>query len=252
MLFLYHQVYGVDHSPWVQAVLLGLEVKGLSYSLFGAPGPETIRESSKQGIKSVITMPALWYNGACFFDSYIILRMLDDKHPEPPLFPEGGDDAEEDWAMIQQLFMYAPAFRLRGSKLLRFWYEWSVMEDQFEQPEPLAAAVSAAARPFVTLWMFSLINFSGMTKDWDQEIPKIFVPALQYFERRLAESSGPYIRGNSLSYVDLGLMGHFQCMLGNLSDEVIGHIDENSPGLWIWLKVCVAQPQQLGCLSSQF
>lgn len=35
-------VYGTDHSPWVQAVMLTLELKQLEYSMLSTPGPKTM------------------------------------------------------------------------------------------------------------------------------------------------------------------------------------------------------------------
>ena len=79
-------------------------------------------------------MPALWYDDECWFDSLRILRMLDRRHPTPhPLFPEGNNSDDDptppDWQKLNSLFAYAPAFRLAGPKLARFWYEWSIMRD---------------------------------------------------------------------------------------------------------------------------
>ena len=59
--------------------------------------------------------------------------------------------------------------------------------------------------------------------------------------RRLApvsscqSSGGPFLHGQQLGVSDVGLLGHFQCMLGGLSDEVLPLIDAH-PALWRWLR----------------
>ena len=50
-------VYGQDHSPWVQTVLLGLHDKGISHTLTTVPPPSVF-------MKSGIMMPAASIDGA--------------------------------------------------------------------------------------------------------------------------------------------------------------------------------------------
>ena len=59
-------------------------------------------------------------------------------------------------------------------------------------------------------------------------------------ESLLREHGGPFLRGRTLSYLDMGLLGQFQCMLGNLSDEVLQYIDR-CPALWEWRR-CMRYP----------
>ena len=50
------EVYGVNHSPWVQAVLLGLHEKQIPYNITGVPPWETFKESG-------VLMPAACFDG---------------------------------------------------------------------------------------------------------------------------------------------------------------------------------------------
>ena len=73
-------VYGADHSPWVQAVLLGLHDGGIPHSLTSLPPLETFR-------KSGVMMPAARIDGGRWqLESAEILRdvgfgSITDEHP---------------------------------------------------------------------------------------------------------------------------------------------------------------------------
>ena len=45
-------VYGTDHSPWVQAVMLTLELKQLEYSMLSTPGPKTMAAGAASTARS--------------------------------------------------------------------------------------------------------------------------------------------------------------------------------------------------------
>ena len=230
-------VYGTDHSPWVQAVMLTLELKNLEYSLTSSPGPRTMSAGGNADhAESAFTMPALWHGETCIYDSFEIIRFLDAEYPDPPLFA-GIEPAQASahWQQFRNMFDY-PLLRTAGSKNLRFWYEWSLMAD--DHPSLVARLASRFARPFVTLWMYAIITMArrhiGADNIVEKMLPLRTLPALKYFERMLTESGGPFLLGDTISYLDIGLLGQFQCMLGNLSDEVLPIIDE-CPELWAWL-----------------
>ncbi len=72
------EVYGVDHSPWVQAVLLGLRERGIEHTLVSVPPVRVFRRSG-------ILMPAARIDGGPWMvDSEKILVALG--------FPEVSDD----------------------------------------------------------------------------------------------------------------------------------------------------------------
>jgi len=167
---------------------------------------------------------------------FISSVFLDSRYPDPPLFSGGTpEQVEGHWQQLRNLFDY-PLLRTAGSRNLRFWYEWSLMED--EAPSLIAHVASTFGRPFVTLWMYTIITMARQLIGADNIVQKMLplrtLPALQYFGSLLQKSGGPYLHGDRLSYLDIGLLGQFQCMLGNLSDEVLPFIDE-CPALWEWL-----------------
>ena len=89
-------IYGAYHSPWCQAVLLTLHIKGMKYTLTSVVDPQTIVESYRQGMPSSIWMPAMWYNGKCYYESTNIIELLDAKHPgqQPSLFYNTSEEDE--------------------------------------------------------------------------------------------------------------------------------------------------------------
>ena len=226
-----------------QAVLLTLHLKNLEYSFLTAVGPQTIIESYKQGVPCPLWRPALWYNGKCYYESSNIMQLLDEKHSDskhPRLFNAELREEEVSCNLnhLKMLFSYAQT-RVVGKKKLQFWYEWSIQKDKTSSE--MHRFFSRLFRPFTTLYLWVLINLSYhiMCKgSWPEES---FRQSVAYFSQKLKESSGSFIKGSSLTYIDLLLLGHFQCMFsgsngfGPLSKEVLPIIDEY-PLVWQWLK----------------
>ena len=44
-------------------------------------------------------------------------------------------------------------------------------------------------------------------------LPRRTLPALQHFEGLLQAHGGPYFGGQTLSFLDVGMLGQFQCMV---------------------------------------
>ena len=216
-------VYGTDHSPWVQAVMLTLELKQLEYSMTSSPGPLTMAagaESKATGRSSPFTMPALWHgDDLVLYESLPIIKFLDREYPDPPLF-EGFDEqqVQEHWQQFSAMFDY-PLMRTAGWRNLRFWYEWSFMVDT--HPSFVARLGSTLGRPFVALWMYRLITMArkkiadaaGADAIEQVMLPRRTLPALQHFEGLLQSHDGPYFGGQTLSFLDVGMLGQFQCMV---------------------------------------
>jgi len=238
-------VYCFDHSPWAQIVLLTLEIKGLSYRVQGAPGPATVMQLIQQSSSSMLTMPAMWYDGVFYHDSLAIIRVLEEKHPEPSLFGKiSKEEVSEDLAQLelQALFAYAPTYRIAGWKIFKFWNEFSKARD--DVGSTLGHLAAAAGRAFLALYFFSLLNIlRNMMKKFSVAICEAKAgPALEHFETLLKKGKGSFLRHDCLTYTDIALLGHFQCMSSGLSDEVLELVDRRSPMLWKWLQQMHAMP----------
>ena len=72
-------VVGIDHSPWTQAVLLGLAARGYNVTL--RPFPPTLRAFLRHGL---VVPVCQWPDGSLTANSFDILAKL---------FEENGNDS---------------------------------------------------------------------------------------------------------------------------------------------------------------
>jgi len=232
-------LYGFNHSPWCQAVLLTLHMKGLAYSMTSLLHPQTVLESHRQGV-SPIQMPAMWYNGKCYYESTNLIELLDLKHPQKcNLFENIGEkEVALNVKNILKLFPYVLT-RVAGLKNLQFWYEWSIGQDRTSSQT--SKFLSRFSRPFTTLYFWLILNafrIFVLKCAWPE---KKFRKGIACFSDMMEKNEGKYLLGSDIKYIDILLLGHFQCMFsgsngcGALSKEVIPIIDEH-PILWQWLK----------------
>ena len=179
-------VYGNDHSPWVQAVLLGLHERGVPATLLMLP-------PRKVFLRSGVLMPAARLgDGEWQLDSARILAGLGF---EPP-------DAETA-AELQRVFGLS-ALR-RTDEPFGFWRRFSWVRD--ESASWLRRCWNQLRRPFSMFYFFALITLGrSQLGGWQ---PERFLDALSTFERRL-EGGGPFFGGDAPGTVDLQLFGLIQ------------------------------------------
>ena len=232
-------VYGANHSPWVQAVLLTLHMKNLKYSLSSLLDPLTFIESVKQGVPSPVRMPALWYNGKCYYESANIIAFLDETHPQTPqLFKN--ENEEEVGRCLQKVFALFPyaLTRIAGQKKIQFWYEWSICKDH--GISKAHQILTRFFRPFMVLYFWCLIHLVRYAKFKGTWPIETFRKAIAHFSDKISRNGGQYVNGLDVTYADILVFGHFQTMfsgsngMGALSGEVIPIIDEY-PIMWTWL-----------------
>ena len=235
-------IYGANHSPWCQAVLITLHMKGLKYTISSFPEPRTIKESYRTGQPSPVRLPAMWYDGECVYDSMSIIEFLDAKHPNTPRlfdsFKEEDVQKQLEDMPIPKLFAYALT-RVAGIKKLTFWYEWSILG---EKPRSFSdQSLSRFFRPLSVLYFWTLIHFVRITSFKNHWPENSFQKSLARIAENFKKNDGEYLLGDQITYLDVLVMGHFQCMfsgsngLGGLSREVIPFIDQH-PSMWEWLK----------------
>ena len=236
-------IYGVNHSPWVQAVLLTLHMKRIKYSLASFLHPQTILESYRQGISSPIRIPAMWYDGECIYESTNIIEFLDAKHPKTPrLFNNTNEDVVAvNLQKVSTLFYSYVFTRVAGQKRWQFWYEWSIIEDN--TTSVIEQFLSRLSRPFTVLYFWVLIHLARIyRRNLNGNYPgEGFKNSIACFSKMIEKNGGEYANGSNVTYLDIVLLGHFQCMfsgsngLGALSKEVIPIVDQY-PIMWKWLK----------------
>jgi glutathione S-transferase len=180
-------VYGQDHSPWVQAVLLGLYEKRVSYTITTLPPLSLFR-------KSGIMMPAASIDGGRWqLQSHEILQQVG----YDAVSPEDMGAIYAAWGGVAHRVDSAP----------RFWNEFSFICDP--HPSLLPRLRNHFLRSFAVLYFYLLINFMVLTRR--QGDPESFADQFRYWEQKLGESKGDYLGGEEPGILDVMLFGIIQC-----------------------------------------
>ena len=205
------RVYGVNHSPWVQAVLLGLHDKEIDYALSSLPPLDTF---SKVGV----LMPAASFDGGPWqLESADILERLGYR-----------DISNEELAMVQRAWR---GVAHRVDSVTAFWGGFARAGDQSKNP--IVRTVRNFIRPFVTMYFFLLINFSRrfiMAPD-----PENFGDQFLELESKLA-SAGPFLEGEKPDTLDFLLFGIVQCHASIYVPPITAmQSDDRLPELRAWI-----------------
>ena len=181
------EVYGGNHSPWVQAVLLALHEQGIEHNLRQVPPFEALKQWG-------VLMPAVSIDGGPWqVESSQILVKLG-------LQPVCEDDLKAVQAAWQGVLH-------RVDNPLRFFADFARAGDK--STSLLKRSARNFFRSFIPLYMFLLINFVKL-KIKPVE-PKNFAEQYLFWERALAASTGAFLDGNSPGSRDFLLFGVVQC-----------------------------------------
>ncbi len=130
-------IYGNDHSPWVQAVLLGLEEARIPWTLVAAPPPAVFLEAG-------VLMPAVRFDdGPWRYDSAAVLTELG-----------FGKVDEADARTLSTLFLRSASTRV--DEKWGFWRRFSFSRDG--DPNPWRRAWHNLGRAFPVFYFFVLIT----------------------------------------------------------------------------------------------
>ncbi len=80
------KVYGVPGSPFMRAVLVGLEEKAVPYQLVAIRGPEA-KQPEHLARHPFGRVPAFWHDGFALYETQAILRYIDGAFPGTALQP---------------------------------------------------------------------------------------------------------------------------------------------------------------------
>lgn len=181
------QLYGNDHSPWVQAVMLGIHQKQLPNTRTTVPPWEAF---SQWGVM----MPAASIDGRPWqLQSKDILQDIG--------FSEV---SKEDMALVQATWQ---GVLHRCDNWVRFWGEFSLAGDP--NPNTMIRLVNNFLRSFSILYFFLLINFAVFTGR--REIPRSYVDPYRVWEDRFNSLGTPFLGGEEPDSLDLLLFGIVQC-----------------------------------------
>lgn len=180
-------VYGVDHSPWVQAVLLGLHAAGIPHSLTSIPPLETFRASG-------VTMPAASIDGGHWqLESADILRNVGYE----PITDEQMRLVRGAWQGVMH----------RADSAALFWGAFSLAGDR--SPVPIRRLANNFLRSFVTFYFFLLIRSAPLFTP--RKEPEDYGAQFLPFESMLATSGSSYLSGDAPDTLDFLLFGIIQC-----------------------------------------
>ena len=166
-------VYGNDHSPWVQAVLLGLHERGIPHTMVTVPPLRVFLEAG-------ILMPAARLDGGPWIhDSAEILAAIG--YSAVP---------RETTRDLMKLFLSGALRRTDSTRI--FWTRFSFARD--DHPSALRRHWNHFWRAFSILYFFTLIKFGGSrigSRD-----PEAGLQAMQSLQERIA-AAGPFLGGSA-------------------------------------------------------
>jgi len=179
-------VYGGTHSPWVQAVLLGLHEKRVTHTVQNVPPLRLFLDSG-------VFMPAARIAGRPWiYDSAAILGEF------------GFSPVDEaDRKMLIRTF--GTGALQRTSSVWGFWKSWCTLQDG--HPSRLRQLWHHLTRPFSVLYFFTVITM--MRRRIPLRTANQLGEDFEYWETRLTES-GPFLSGETPDTVDLQLFGQVQ------------------------------------------
>jgi glutathione S-transferase len=181
------EVYGNNHSPWVQAVLLGLHEKDLAHTVIASP-------PLKVFLKWGVLMPAARIDGDDWqIESSQILHRLG--------FSEITREEQ------RQLMRAWGGVIHRADNPFRFFYRFSLASDLNRRFIP--RTVRNFLRSFVVFYFFSLITFARRIVG--VKMPDNFGDQFLYWEDRINKSGGEFIGGAQPDALDCLLFGIVQC-----------------------------------------
>jgi glutathione S-transferase len=182
------EVYGANHSPWVQAVLLGLHEKQIPYTITGVPPWETFKECG-------VLMPAARLDGKHWqFQSAEILSNLGYETVN-----------EQDMAAVRGAWV---GVLHRVDSPFGFIRAFSLAGDS--HPSTPIRMVRNYFRSFPSFYFFSLLNFLRLSGSAPAD-PDNFGDQFIYWEDRLAAGGESFLCGSEPGALDCLLFGIIQC-----------------------------------------
>ena len=181
------RLYGNDHSPWVQAVMLGLHEKNLTYVRSTVPSFEAFKKWGPM-------MPAAKFGDEPWFlESSSMLARLG-------FTTVSG----EETAAIRRAWT---GVMHRADSVPRFWKEFSLASDPNHSIRRRLA--SNFLRAFTVLYFFLLIRFGVLVRGYQD--PPGHGDAFVYWDKRLGSQEGAYLAGAEPGSLDFLLFGIVQC-----------------------------------------
>jgi hypothetical protein len=180
-------VYGLDHSPWVQSILLSLYDNKLNYNIRTIP---TLSLLSKSGVM----MPAIRIDDSQWkLDSMEILLSL------------GYDPIPSSEKKL--IFRTWQGVQHRVDNPLKFFYYFSLCRG-FNKNK-IFNLISHALRPIITIYFFTLLNIIKIKiKSFNSN--EKFLDQYTYWNNKLSKQGTKFFGGDVLNIIDYQLFGIIQ------------------------------------------
>jgi len=194
-------VYGNDHSPWVQAVLLGLDEADIPWTLVAAPPPGLLVDSG-------VLMPAVRFDdGPWRYDSERVLAALG----------YGAVDGAPARA-LSNLFFRAALTRVE--ERWAFWYRFGFSRDG--DPVRWRRAAHNVGRAIPVFYFFVLISLGRLRAPASDA--EAFAAAFAKLHQELPENAA-FFGGSAPDTLDFQLFGLVQMLetMPRLPLEVLCH-----------------------------
>lgn len=238
-------LYGSDHSPWVQTVLIALEYYQVPYEIVHYPiSWYSFRQHG-------LVFPAcLWPDGTLSTDSLAIVTQLERRQinavtkisnttgitgleVEKPYSEDEYIELKRSQKKLERFFLSYVLTRAIFGKKLSFIKVWAQTSDQTSSR--LSYLISNLMRSFITLYFFSLINIAIIScylKRSPVYSIKHFCNDLSDWNQQLYTQD--FLGGLEPNYLDYALLGHIQCITSGLTKQFIPFIHEQ-PHLILWI-----------------
>ena len=180
-------IYGLDHSPWVQSVLLGLYDNKLDYNLRTIPTLSLV-------LKSGVMMPAMRIKDSHWkLDSMEILQTLGHE----PISNSEKKLIFKTWQGVQH----------RVDNPLKFFYSFSLCKGIYKNK--LINLISHILRPLISIYFFTLLNFIKIKIKKFTKNEK-FCSQYTYWNNKLLTQDTKFFGGDTLNIIDYQLFGIIQ------------------------------------------
>ena len=207
-------IYGVEHSPWVQGVLLAMKHHHIDVQLTSYP--LSLKWLWNQGP----VFPALQLsNGTRYVDSFTMYHLLHSEGYLLGMTNTSEQDLRKEQLEMEKLFSQYALGRCSSGKKWAFIHAWSAMR---EEPYSMRGVFF---RAFLSLYFWILIHlgrlFVSQKTGRDPYDVAAIEKRIEQWERRLDKQNWLTGNGQEIGYLDFAFFGHVQCMSSGLTDELL-------------------------------
>jgi glutathione S-transferase len=192
-------------SPFCVKLHYALRYKRLPFEAVNLASPAQAKKYNQRG-----KLPVLGYDGTLIVDSSDVVRYIEQRHPEPRLYPENERERAqalllEDWA-DESLYWHIV-------------YENWLIDDQFDKfTAEVLAPVPAPLRPLIKIiarrQTRSRLVGQGLGSVKPEEHRKMLCDSLVWLDNIV---DGAFLCGKELSIADVAVAAQVTCLVGPLT-----------------------------------